>query len=68
MEFWMAKLQKFSINDGDDVPRSHAIDIEVWCRSCGYWQTHGVAISPEHYDKHKIRYDEIIQKEQVEAS
>jgi len=67
MGFWMAKLQKFSINDGDEIPRSHAIDIEVWCKSCGYWQTHGVAVSPEHYNERTKAVNEILEKK-VEAS
>ena len=50
MAFWCAKPHKFSINDGDDVPRSHAIDIELYCPLCGYWEAFGVAVSKEHYE------------------
>ena len=50
-EFWTAKPLNFSINDGDDVARSHAIDIEVICPKCGYWKPFGVAVSKEHFEK-----------------
>ena len=50
MEFWCAKPIKFSINDGDDVPRSHACDVEMWCPECKSWDQFGVAISKEHYE------------------
>jgi len=50
MEFWCCKPHKFSINDGDDVKRSHALDIEVSCPECGSWEAFGVAISREHYE------------------
>ena len=50
MEFWAAKPIRFSINDGDDIPRSHAIDIEVRCPKCGLWEPFGVAVSKEHWE------------------
>ena len=50
MVFWCAKPIKFSINDGDDVQRSHACDVEMWCPNCFSWEQFGVAVSPEHYD------------------
>lgn len=50
MEFFCAKPIRFSINDGDDVPRSHACDVEMWCPRCCSWEQFGVAISKEHYE------------------
>lgn len=48
--FWNAKPHRFSINDGDDIKRSHALDIEFLCPKCGHWAMFGVAISKEHFD------------------
>jgi hypothetical protein len=50
MSFWCAKPHRFSINDGDDHPRSYAVDIELYCPACGFWEAFGVAISSDHYD------------------
>lgn len=51
MGFYVSKVHKFKINDGDHD--SHAIDMEFTCPECGYWTPFGVAISKEHYERIK---------------
>jgi hypothetical protein len=50
MIVWCCKPIKFKINDGGDTPNSHAVDVEMWCPECGYWEAFGVAVSKEHYE------------------
>ena len=50
MKMWLYKPARFRINDGDDEPKSHAIDFILVCPECGNKEMFGVAISKEHYE------------------
>ena len=51
MKFYCAKPMNFPINDDSGRKNAYAIDVEVICPKCGYWDTFGVPISKEHYVK-----------------
>lgn len=50
MQVWTIKPQNFEINDGTGHKNAHAMDIEMWCPTCGYTEMFGVPISKEHYE------------------
>jgi hypothetical protein len=56
MDVFDTKLLNFYLWDGAE--RSHAIDVVMYCKHCGYHDTYGVAISPEHFKRQygKIRW------------
>jgi len=49
------KLFCFPLNEPDwwekGIKNGHAIDVEVWCPNCGYWEPFGVACPKDHWEK-----------------
>jgi hypothetical protein len=49
------KLITFPLNEEDwwkrGIKNAHAIDVEVRCPACGYWEPYGVACPEDHWEK-----------------
>jgi hypothetical protein len=49
------KLFRFPLNEPDwwekGIQNGHAIDVEVLCPNCGYWEPYGVACPKDYWEK-----------------
>jgi len=48
LKLYVTKIIKFSL-DRERSKDGHAVDVEMVCTRCRYWQVQGVPISEEHY-------------------
>jgi hypothetical protein len=44
-----AKPHTFLLDADEEEKRSYAIDVEMQCPWCGFWDVFGVAITKEHF-------------------
>uniref|UniRef100_A0A6M3K3G8 Uncharacterized protein n=1 Tax=viral metagenome TaxID=1070528 RepID=A0A6M3K3G8_9ZZZZ len=61
------KLLHFPLNEPAYWERGeingYAVDVEVECPLCGYWETFGVAVDKEHWKMLRIQTEELIAEE-----